>query len=117
MARRAARSDANQTVIVAEFRGLGASVAHTHMVGEGFADVVVGYRGSNVLVEIKDSAKPPSERKLTTAQVKFHAEWKGAIVIVDRIGQCAGLLADMADRVYPIEARSTGGRKPNDANR
>jgi hypothetical protein len=112
--RRAARCDDNQPEIVAEFRGLGASVAHTHMVGDGFADVVVGFRGINVLVEIKDSKKPPSARKLTPAEAKFHDEWRGAIVIIDHPGQCAALLEDMGNKVYPIERKPTMGRPPND---
>jgi hypothetical protein len=110
LARRAAKIDSNQPEIVAMFRKLGASVAHTHMVGDGFGDVVVGFQGINVLVEIKDSEKPPSARKLTPAEAKFHDEWRGAIVIIDNTRQCAGLLEDMANKVYPIERKPTAGR-------
>ena len=35
-----------------------------------------------MLMEVKDSSKPPSARKLTPAQVIFHAGWKGAIYVV-----------------------------------
>jgi hypothetical protein len=37
------------------------------------------------LMEIKDGNKPPSARKLTSHQVKFHAEWKGWIYTVTNV--------------------------------
>lgn len=40
-----------------------------------------------VMLEVKDGSKPPSERKLTPAQVKFHAEWKGWISVVTSVDE------------------------------
>ena len=85
---RAKKVDANQSEIVQTFRDLGARVAITSAAGDGFPDLVVQYRHPSkrwrgietVLVEIKDSAKPPSARKLTPAQEKFHAEFLCHIV-------------------------------------
>ena len=87
-----AKSDDNQPEIVAEFRRLGASVTPTHMVGSGFVDIVVGHEGRNYLVEIKDGAKQPSQRKLTPDEQEYHANWKGTLHIVETIDDCAGVL-------------------------
>jgi hypothetical protein len=80
---RAAKADDNQPEIVAAFRKLGCEVAHTHMVGKGFPDIVVksgGAFSSVHLVEIKDGAKPKSARKLTEAEAEFHETWPVEIV-------------------------------------
>ena len=60
MARKRARTDSNQTEIAQTFRDMGATVAFTHTIGGGFPDLVIGFRGVNLLIEIKDGAKPPS---------------------------------------------------------
>jgi hypothetical protein len=76
--------DANQAEIVDTFRQLGAKVAITSSAGDGFPDLVVQYRYpyklarhgyglTTHLVEIKDGNKPPSARKLSPKQIKFHA--------------------------------------------
>jgi hypothetical protein len=80
--RRAARTDANQTAIVAALRAAGASVQHLHAVGEGCPDLLVGLRGKNYLVEIKDGAKSPSQRGLTPDQQAWHLLWRGDPVTV-----------------------------------
>ena len=80
---RRARVDATQKEIVAALRRCGFSVAHTHMVGSGFPDVVVARHGWTALVEIKDGTKPPSARKLTPDEEKFHREWPGEIHIIE----------------------------------
>ena len=75
---RAARVDANQPEIVEALRKAGASVECLHAVGKGVPDLLVGYRGSTVLMEVKDGSKPPSERKLRQNQQEWHTRWKGA---------------------------------------
>ena len=47
------RVDMNQPEIVADLRGIGATVQHLHMVGKGCPDILVGFRGNNWLFEIK----------------------------------------------------------------
>jgi hypothetical protein len=83
MPRRAAKVDANQRVIVDVLRANGASVTHTHQIGKGFPDIVVGYRGNNYLMEIKDGDKAPSQRKLTPDEEAWHLGWRGTVNIVD----------------------------------
>ncbi|MBM1817173.1 hypothetical protein LOE09_09015 [Pseudosulfitobacter pseudonitzschiae] len=53
-----------------------------HAVGMGCPDIIVGHRGVNTLMEIKDGSKPPSARKTTTWQDTWHAEWRGQVCIV-----------------------------------
>ena len=88
---RAAKVDANQTLIVYAFRTLGCEVAHTHMVGKGFPDIVVKCCGVR-LVEIKDGAKPPSARKLTEAEAAFHETWP--VHIVETVGDVVRLVRE-----------------------
>ena len=98
--RRAAKVDSNQTEIVEYFRSQGCSVAITSGAGDGFPDLVVGVPppiglpvlGINLLVEVKDGEKPPSARKLTVDQEKFHGDWRGQIAVIESIEQAAELL-------------------------
>lgn len=76
---RGARVDANQADIVKALRKIGATVQHLHTLGKGCPDILVGVSGQNLLLELKDSAKPPSARKLTPDEEKFHAEWRGQV--------------------------------------
>lgn len=75
MSRRAARVDDNHAEILAAVRSLGALVVDTSAVGSGFPDAIIGWRGRLIWIEIKNSARPPSARKLTPSQCVFHAEW------------------------------------------
>jgi hypothetical protein len=90
--RRAARVDGNQPEIVAALRKIGASVHDTSGVGKGFPDLVVGYRGRNWLMELKDSSQPPSRRRLTDDQVDFVAGWRGHWAVVESAEEAIELL-------------------------
>jgi hypothetical protein len=79
--RRANKIDANQNDIVAALRKAGATVRIISQ-GEGIPDLLVGFRGETALLEVKDGDKPPSARKLTTAEQKFFDEWTGGVCIV-----------------------------------
>jgi hypothetical protein len=81
--RRAAKVDANQREVVAALRGAGASVQLLHAVGEGCPDLLVGYKGLNMLLEVKDGSKPPSAQKLTPQQEIWHRDWRGQRVVVN----------------------------------
>ena len=79
--RRAARVDDNQTEIVDALRAIGATVRVVTQ-GGGLPDLMVGFRGQTVLMEVKDGKKPPSARALTPAEQKFFDEWRGGLLIV-----------------------------------
>ena len=81
--RRAARVDANQDAIVSALRAAGASVQPLSAVGQGVPDLLIGFRGVNLLMEVKDGAKPPSARRLTEDQIQWHGAWNGPVCVVD----------------------------------
>ena len=80
--RRAANLDSNHTRIVLALRAIGASVQSLASLGGGVPDLLVGYHGKNVLLELKDGSKPPSARALTVDESKWHANWGGQVAIV-----------------------------------
>lgn len=84
---RAAKIDANQTEIVAALRKIGCTVQILSSVGKGCPDILVGYRGKNFLLEIKDGAKPVSAQKLTPDQVEWHDLWSGQVNVVNCVDQ------------------------------
>lgn len=85
MPRRKAKTDDNQKAIVDTFRSMGISTAITSNAGDGFTDLVIGYGGLTVLVEVKDGNKPPSAQKLTPDQQKFHGSFLGAITTINSV--------------------------------
>lgn len=100
--RRAHRQDGNHAEIVGAFDRAGCSVLSLHSIGSGCPDLCVGYGGLVVLVEVKDSAKPPSKRNLTPDEEKFRMNWKGGYKVVqDQAGvdETVALLQDWAGRL------------------
>lgn len=90
--RRAAKIDANQPDIVASLRKAGVSVQPLHTVGGGVPDLLCGHCGKNVLIEVKDGSKPPSERKLNETQKKWHATWNGQVAVVKDVDEALAAL-------------------------
>lgn len=73
--------DTSQAEIVKALRGIGAKAHSTSIVGDGFPDLAVIFRGTTVLLEVKNPG-PPSSRALTAKEAAFHASWPGEIPIV-----------------------------------
>ena len=94
MSRRAARTDANHARIRTGLRTVpGVTVRDCSHVGGGFPDLLVGYRKRTILMEVKDGAKAASARKLTPAQVAFHAGWTGSpIWVVETLDQALDIV-------------------------
>jgi hypothetical protein len=89
--RRAARRDDNEKEIIAAIRAEGAYVKQIN--DEGLFDLLVSHRGETLLIEVKDGAKPPSARRLTDAEQKFHDEWPGSdLYIVNSAEEAIALL-------------------------
>jgi hypothetical protein len=89
--RRAARRDDNEQDIIKAMRAEGAYVKQIN--DEGLFDLLVSYRGETLLIEVKDGAKPPSARRLTEAELKFHEEWPGSdLFIVTSVEEAIALL-------------------------
>ena len=83
--RRAAKVDANQDELVSVIRAMGGTVQSLAAVGKGCPDLLVGWRNKNLLLEIKDGSRPPSERVLTPDQKRWHSDWKGRVYIVNTL--------------------------------
>ena len=82
--RRAAKIDSNQIQVVSALRAAGATVQSLAAVGKGVPDLLVGYMGKTLLMEVKDGRKPPSAQRLTEEQLEWHGAWKGgSLAVVD----------------------------------
>ena len=81
---RAARVDQNHDQVVIALRSAGATVQSLAGVGKGVPDLLVGYKGQTLLMEVKDGFKPPSKRVLNEDQLRWHGSWNGgALAVVD----------------------------------
>jgi len=96
--RRAAKVDVNQTEIVNYLRSIGASVAITSTIGKGFPDLVVGWKGRNYLIEVKQA-----KGKLTEDQYNFAGHWKGQIAVVRCVNDACDLLGIHRPRINILE--------------
>ncbi len=81
--RKYARQDANHKAIRKAFEERGCSVADLSPLGNGVGDLLVGFSGLCIVVEVKDGSKSPSARKLTPVEEKFRMNWKGGYKIVE----------------------------------
>ncbi len=75
--RQAARTDTNQSEIVAALRAAGCSIQLLHEVGGGCPDALCGRAGSNYLLEIK-----AGKGKLSALQLDWHLSWRGQVAVV-----------------------------------
>ena len=94
---RRARVDSNQPEVVAALRAAGATVHCLHSVGGGFPDIIVGYRGVNYLMEIKDGRKPPSRRRLNKLEAKWHDAWRGQVCVVESVEDALAVISEVHD--------------------
>lgn len=90
--RRRGRIDGNQQIVIAYLRRFGATVEILSNVGGGCPDLLVGFRGVNLLVEVKDPSQSKSTRALTPAQKEWHASWKGRVHIIETPEEALRLL-------------------------
>ncbi len=77
MPRWAAKVDRNQVEIVSVLRQAGASVLVLSRVGQGCADLGIGFRGFTYFLEVKTD-----KGKLTPAEQEFMDTWRGHYAIV-----------------------------------
>lgn len=96
--RRAAKVDRNQSEIVAALRSMGATVQPLHAVGQGCPDLLVGWRGRNALIEVKDWQARPSDKTLTPAQIEWHGGWKGQVAVVENVDAAIAVMVGVTVR-------------------
>lgn len=88
----ASRIDANQPAIVKALEAAGVSVQPLSLIGKGCPDLLAGFNGLTVLIEVKrDYSYDRGPRgvehvigKLTPDQERWHREWKGQPVVIAR---------------------------------
>lgn len=80
--RRAANLDSNHTAVVLALRSIGATVQSLASMHGGVPDLLVGYHGKNVLLEVKDGEKCASARALTVQEAEWHSTWGGQLATV-----------------------------------
>ena len=87
--RRAAKVDTNQNAIVRGLRQIFGDdvVFDLSAVGRGCADILVGVRGRNILMEIKTD-----KGNLTTDQRIFHRLWNGQVDVVHSLDEALALI-------------------------
>ena len=78
MTRTASRVDTNHAEIVSALRQVGCSVLSLAALGGGVPDLLVAKGGTTVLIEIKQG-----KGKLNKQQKDWHANWKGAVYVVN----------------------------------
>jgi len=84
--------DSNQNEIVKALRQAGASVTSLASVGNGCPDLLVGIRKVTTVMEVKDGAKPPSKRRLTEDEQRWHDNYRGSVYIVESAEQALAVL-------------------------
>lgn len=87
------RVDANQSLIVKQLRAIGATVQSLADLGKGVPDLLVGWRGKNWLMEIKDWKQPPSKRRLTPDEKKWHQSWNGQVHVVETFDEAMKIIS------------------------
>lgn len=88
----AKRIDRNQPQIVSNLRRIGATVQILSMVGKGCPDILVGFKGTNYLFELKDGEKPKSKKQLTEDEKVFFDTWRGQVHKVESIDEILAVL-------------------------
>ena len=85
-----AKVDANHAEIKSALERMGCSVEAISK--KGVPDLLIGIDGFNLLAEVKDGSKPPSGRKLTPDQEKWHSLWRGQVCILKSVDDAVGLV-------------------------
>lgn len=99
--RRKAKVDTNQSDMVKALRFVGASVFVASHIGDGFPDLVVGWRGRNFLIEVKTATG-----KLTDEQKHFASRWQGSYYVCRDVSDLA-ILLEVDERLLKHAIRRT----------
>jgi len=96
--------DANHETICRAFRQAGADVVSLHTLGSGVPDLLIGFAGTERLVEVKLPKRKSDQKEtprthLSRVQRNWHNSWKGHTPLVVRT-------PEEAERVLDIMAES-----------
>ena len=73
------KADANQAEIIRVLKDCGYSVEDLHSVGGGCPDLLVGGKGENWLLEVKNKN---ANGKLNKKQIEWFGDWRGQRAVV-----------------------------------
>jgi len=94
----ACKVDANHKEIVDAMKELGASIIDTSRLGKGMPDVIVGFRGQTILMEIKNPKTQYGRKGLNENQRKWAEGWSGGpLSIVDGVDAALRALGVLRD--------------------
>lgn len=96
--------DTNQKAIATALRKAGATVEFLSDVGGGVPDLLVGWKGINLLMECKDGDRPPSERKLTLLQSYWHNMWRGQVMVVESSEEAIRVLHEIVELEMAVQS-------------
>lgn len=98
--RRYGKPDANQAAIIEDLRLIpDCSVLVLSAVGNGCPDILIGYRGANILVEIKNPETKRGEKPETIERQKqFKDGWNGQVLRAYSFLEIVGFLTGAAGR-------------------
>lgn len=92
----ARRTDKNQQEIVKLLRRIpGVSVFDLSGVGNGCPDVLIGFRGVNILIEIKRG-----RGRKTDPQHLFALTWNGQTAVAHNFEQALSIIFKITDAIY-----------------
>jgi hypothetical protein len=83
--RRAANVDKNQAAVVAALREFGCTVEIISGVGQRIPDLLVGFAGVNILMEVKNEERKGGRENAhgtLKKQREWRQAWKGAVYVV-----------------------------------
>ena len=84
------KTDANQRKIMNALRNIGATVCDLAPVGDGCPDILVGFRGVNYLIEIKNM--DGRGMRFTEAEQEFKDTWRGQWTVVTNVDQAIAVV-------------------------
>ena len=85
----ARKTDTNQAEIVKALRKLGCSVHSLHKVGQGLPDLLVGYRGRNLSVEVK-----AEKGTYTPDQIAWLDKWRARVYTIRSVEEVCELVSE-----------------------
>jgi len=75
--------DVNSQEIMTKLRQSGVTVEpRLAGIGHGVPDLLCGFRGVNILLEVKRDDKGPAARNLTADEQAWHEKWGGQVAVV-----------------------------------
>ena len=86
------KTDANQPEIVHDLRRAGVSVWITSHMGGGFPDLVCGYHGITILVEVKNRGG-----KVTPDEAEFFRNWRGSAYFAETSDEVMKIFEDLME--------------------